>query len=223
MAEIFKFVMNGIISLIISTLLLITGIIFLPDSWIITIIGKLKPKIISDIKKPYYNLIKIFTNLYINKELIEFDDDAEKFSSSTQYYLTQNEHIEKNIYVIDLCKDMISMLGYVLPSTVGGSGYDIYEQSLEYLYHYSNIVEPLDQDKNFYENFQNKVNDMRKFYYSTEKETDEGVKKTSMEMRDYFIVPIFDYLNHEKEKLDNLYSENKKKLVSLIKDRTHAV
>ncbi len=217
--DIIRFIIDGFISILISILLLIIGLIFVPNNISIRVLKFLKPSIIEKINESYKKFISVLTNLYINKELIVLDGELDDFNKDTKFFLIQNEKIEKNIYVIDLCKDMLAMLGYVVPRTIGGNGYDVYEQSLEYLYYYSNIIEPIVQDRNFEHNFQDKIMELRNYYEEIISQNDVKIRQTTIDMRDYFIKPILKYLDNEKEKMQNIYSDNKEKLVDLVKDK----
>jgi len=158
------FTVESIKSLAIASVLLIVGLIFLPESWIIRITKVIKPAILDAIKQPFRKLINALASLYVTNSFVDISEQYPEFNQRSEFYLKENKKIEKNIYVIDLCKDMIATLNFALPKSTGRTSYYIYEESMNYLYHYSRIAENLEQDKNFISNYLDKIEELRKMY-----------------------------------------------------------
>jgi hypothetical protein len=213
-----NFLLDGLKSLIIGVLLLIVGLLFSPDSWVLFVIKKIKSSVVRKIEEPFIKLVNTIANLYINNNIIDLQENDENFNKKTKYYLEQNEKIDKNIYVIDLCKDIVSTLRFAIPRS--GCSEDIYDDVFEYLYHYSKLVVSIDQDKNFGEHMLGKIEEMQKSY-------DDISKLTSLQndqkMRDAFfkqrVDMVFNYLKIEKEKLEKLKNQNKDELIRLLKGK----
>jgi hypothetical protein len=216
------FVWESIKSLFISAVLLVIGLLFLPDSWVLAITKKLKPKMIEEIKVPLRKLLNAVVNLYLNNDITDINEQFPEFNERTRFYVGENTKIEKNIYVIDLCKDMIATLNFALPRSVGENRFDIYEQSLHYLYHYSQIVEYLEQDKNFVENYLEKIDSIRSTYEETIVMPREDANTVKIVI-DYCIKNALGYLAEEKVKLEKLYEDNKKKLINLVKEKSNGI
>ena len=216
--NIISFLIEGLKSLFLSVLLLFVGLFFLPDSWILCIIKKVKSSVVHKIEEPLVKLVNTIANLYINNNVIDLQENDGNFNKETKYYLEQNKKIDKNIYVIDLCKDIVSTLGFAIPRSGCSDG--IYDEVFEYLYHYSKLVVSIDQDKNFYGNMLDKIRDMQKAYNDASElarlQKDQKMGDVIFKQR---VDAAFDYLKIEKEKLERLKNGNKDKLVELLKGK----
>jgi ATP-dependent helicase YprA (DUF1998 family) len=204
----FNFVLSGVKSLPLALFFLILGLLFLPNSWTLGVIRKIKPKIIEEIIKPFKIFLNTITNLYINNGFIDINKEDTTFNERTEYLLKENKKIEKNIYVIDLCKDIVSMFGFIYKDE--NVAY-IYEEAINYLQHYSRLIEDIDQDKNFTENFTNKINQINGVVSFNDKD-----EKFTRAVQKRFFDEIFTYLREERNKLDVLLNNNKKELVAII-------
>jgi hypothetical protein len=215
MDEIINFILNNVKSLLLGLIFLILGLLFLPSSWILGVIRKIRPKIIDNITKPFKYFLNTIMNLYINNSFIDINKKNTTFNERTEYLLKQNKLIEKNIYVIDLCKDIVSMFGYIYQNE--NMSY-VFEQAVYYLQHYSNLIESIDQDKNFIDNFLLKTNQLSKAYSIH----DENENITNM-IHKFYIDEIFIYLTEERKKLNVLLDNNKKELVVIVKEEVNVL
>lgn len=220
--DIVSFIWESVKALFISVILLVVGLLFLPESWVLEVTKILRPKMIETIKTPFRKLLNAIVNLYLDNTITDINEQFPEFIDRTQFYIYENGKIEKNIYVIDLCKDMIATLNFALPRSVGENRFDIYEQSLYYLYHYSTIVEHLEQDKNFVENYLDKIDSIRKTYEETVEieERDDTVIKIIIE---HCIKNALRYLAEEKLKLEKLHNSNKAELIKLVKEKANEI
>lgn len=222
MEQIKEFFINNLKSLGFGILYLILGLLVLPDSWVLFILSKIKPKLIIKIKEPVQKLLNTFVNLYINNKFINIEEKDDSFNKKTEYYLEQNDKIDKNCYVIDLCKDIVKTLDFVFSPENNFT--DVYEQTFNYLYYYSKLLVYIDQDKNFCENFSEQLTKLNESYSELMKTDYDGntdKKQIYILCHKQQVESIFDYLKNEREKLDNLKKENKAKLVQLLKDKVN--
>ena len=220
MNQIINFFINNLKSIVFGLLYLLLGLLFLPDSCILFILRKIKPNLISKIKEPILKLLNTFANLYINNTIIDITENDDSFNKKTEYYLIQNDKIDKNCYVIDLCKDIVKTFDYLF--TPEENFTDIYERTFEYLYHYAKLLVILDQDQNFCENFQTKLNELNSTYSDLMNCEYEGdSKQFFISIHKQQVTNIFEYLKTEHDKLENLKKENKNKLVELLKKKVN--
>lgn len=220
MNEVFSFLIESLKSIGLAILFLITGLLFLPDRIILFILQTIKPNLTKSIKQPLKDHIKTLVNLYMKNEVIEINPEASDFSQKTSYYIAQNDNIDKNIYVIKLCKDLIGTLQFVFPSLPQKSNFSIYEQAMSYLYHYSHLVVSLDQDKNFDINFLDRIHELEVMYSESSEYQSPNDLDIIMVSNKQFVKNIMSYLAEENRKLENLKNSNKKKLIQLLQKST---
>jgi hypothetical protein len=214
--EICNFLLNSALSYVVGIVGLIFFLIFLPETITIAIINKLNPNIANRIKEPLIKFIKKIANLYINNELIELSVDENEYNEKTSYYLKENKNIDKNIYVIDLCKDLVFTLRFMYPENryVG----EHFEQALNYLKNYASIAEQLDQDKNFLSNFFDKIDSLKTNLTERCDYMGNEAMKTVFEQG---VDKIFNYLREERRKLEELRKNNKNILISLLQGKAN--
>lgn len=204
MKSLLDFVKSNLLSLFYAVLYLIVAIVFLPERWSTYLIKKIKPSLYDSIRKPMVDLVNKIANLYINKtKTINVTEQNQEFSEKTFEIIKDNDDIEKDIYVIDLCKDLVKTLLFV---TNYQPDSELLEQTVNYIENYAKLIKPLRQDENFYHNFTTKMDGLNQL----------GNPSFSKEVIKYCIDDIFSYLKIEREKLTNLLSNNKTQLVNYL-------
>jgi hypothetical protein len=217
MEQIKIFLINNLKSLGFALIYLILGLLFLPEGWIIIILKKMKPNLIKKMEEPYKNFINTLANLFMNNGIIDISDENSEYNEQTEHLLKENKKIEKNIYVIDLCKDIVSMFRFIYPDR---PNHIILEQAFNYLQNYAKLAESITQDNNFVKNFYEKINSLDELFREPDGDISEDAIKVTT---DYLIKNIFNYLSEERNKLENLLSRNKNELIKLLKGKTHAL
>ena len=213
------FFINGIGSLIILIIMLCIVMFFLDEKKIIDIIKKIKPRIVDIILEPVNQFINNILNLFINKKCIEIDKES-SFNNDVNFYLEENEKIDKNIFVLSLSEGIVKMLDFI------GDDY-LYESAMNYLINYLHELQMLKQDKNFYINIMDEYKKFEQEYSGTVKAAEnneigdlrnnEFLKNIKKGINHSY----FDYLINEKEKLIALRNENNNKIVVLIQKELH--
>ena len=191
------YILDSFKSLALGALFLFAGLWVLPDSWVVCIVKRVKSSVVRKIEEPFRKLVNTIANLYINNNMIDLQENDEIFNKNTKYYLEQNDNIDKNIYVIDLCKDIVASLSY---ARAGGS---VYDGIFEYLDGYYNGFVPLDQEKKFIDNMTDKL---LEFGEKLSNKPDSNCTRQ-----------FSDFLKKEKQKLEDLKNKNKEKMIDLIK------
>ena len=213
------FFINGIGSLIILIIMLCIVMFFLDEKKIVDIIKKIKPRIVDIILEPANQFINNILNLFINKKCIEIDKES-NFNNDINFYLEENEKIDKNIFVLSLSEGIVKMLNFI------GDDY-LYESAMNYLINYLHELQMLKQDKNFYTNIMDEYQKLERGYSSIirvaeDKELGDSSNNAIFEImkketNNYY----FNYLINEKEKLIELKNENNNKIVFLIQKELH--
>ena len=213
------FFINGIGSLIILIIMLCIVMFFLDEKKIVDIIKKIKPRIVDIILEPANQFINNILNLFINKKCIEIDKES-NFNNDINFYLEENEKIDKNIFVLSLSEGIVKMLNFI------GDDY-LYESAMNYLINYLHELQMLKQDKNFYTNIMDEYQKLERGYSSIirvaeDKELGDSSNNAIFEiMKKETNNSYFDYLINEKEKLIELRNENNNKIVCLIQKELH--
>lgn len=213
------FFISGIGSLIILRIMLCIVMFFLDEKKIVDIIKKLKPRIVNIILEPVNQFINNILNLFINKKCIEIDKES-SFNNAINFYLEENEKIDKNIFVLSLSEGIVKTLDFI------GDDY-LYESAMNYLIHYLRELQMLKQDQNFYINIMDEYQKLEQGYSGIIKVAGNNevgdlsnksfLKSAKKQMNDSY----FNYLINEKEKLIALRKENNNKIVVLIQKELH--
>ena len=195
--------------------MLVLGLWFLPESWIMFVIKKTRPIIVEKITASFKQFINAIANLYIDGKFRDVNGKETIFSDRTEYLLQQNKLIDKNIYAIDLCKDVVSMLNFIYQNDMVS---DEYEQAFRYLHHYSKLIEPLDQDKNFSENYFQQIEQLAEATLCPSENKD--AKRI---VQNAFTTRAFSYLSEERKKLEVISNNNKKELIDLMRGQINGM
>jgi len=217
--EIANFVIDNLISIIFGLIWLVVILVFLPTNVVVKVVKTIKPKIFEHEKRKYKQITSVISSIFLNNSFADLNIDNKKQKKFKKIELLHNNNrkIERNIYFLDLCIDMLAMLHFALPNALGCIDYQVMGQAMNYLGNYSKLLEPFEQNKNFTSNISREILALEETF----NEWANGQYKDNIKnVMDTFFRQKYEsaleYLQNEKKNLEALLISNKKEIITTI-------